>query len=68
MRGRLQCYMWMAFGWMDGMVIVGHRSSNNVNIITAMLIIVLIFSLEEDSWKGIFNFPQCIEANNGQSP
>ena len=53
---------------MDGMVIIGHRSSNNVNIITAMLIIVLIFSLEEDSWKGIFNFPQCIEANNGQSP
>ena len=41
---------------------------NNVNIITTMLIIVLIFSLEEDSWKGIFHFPQCIEANNGQSP
>ena len=53
---------------MDGMVIIGHRSSNNINIITAMLIIVLIFSLEEDSWKGISNFPQCIEANNGQSP
>ena len=55
-------------GWMDGMVIIGHRYSNNVNIITTMLIIVLIFSLEEDSWKGILNFPQCIEANNGQSP
>ena len=53
---------------MDGMVIIGHRYSNNVNIITTMLIIVLIFSLEEDSWKGIFHFPQCIEANNGQSP
>ena len=53
---------------MDGMVIIGHRSSNNVNMITAMLIIVLIFSLEEDSWKGIFNSPQCIEAKNGQSP
>ena len=28
MRGRLQCYMWM--GWMDGMVIIGHRSSKSI--------------------------------------
>ena len=60
--------MWLGLVWMDRMIIIGHRTSSNVNIITAMLIIVLIFSLEEDSWKGIFHFPQCIEANNGQSP
>ena len=27
MRGRLQCYMWMGLGWMDGMVIIVYRSS-----------------------------------------
>ena len=29
MRGRLQCYMWMGLGWMDGMVIIGHWSSKS---------------------------------------
>ena len=24
-RGRLHSYMWMGLGWMDGMVIIGHR-------------------------------------------
>ena len=39
-RGRLQSYMWMdrmGLGWMDGMVIIGHKSSKstfNANIIS----------------------------------
>ena len=29
MRGRLQCYLWMGWDWMDGMVTIGRRSSKS---------------------------------------
>ena len=58
MRGRLQCYMWMGLGWMDGMVIIGHRSSKSTfgtnNFLWYVLkmsinIIILIISISFSS-------------------